>query len=56
MEGYNNNNNNPGAVFQRLLEKLNSYIALLCAQGCKLRRPTNSKCCWNKTESPQENK
>ena len=36
----NNNNNNNGAISQSLLEKWNSYIAFLCAQGCKLRRPT----------------
>ncbi len=41
MEGYYYNYN-PGAVFQRRLEKLNSYIAVLCAHGGKLRRPTQS--------------
>ena len=33
------------AVSQSPPEKSNSYIALLCARGCKLRRPTNNKCC-----------
>ncbi len=46
MEGYNDDNNDDnGAVSQSPPEKSNSYIALLCARGCKLRRPTNNKCC-----------
>ena len=40
---------NNGAVSQRRLEQTNSYIALLCAQGCKLRRPTTNKCCGKNT-------
>jgi hypothetical protein len=31
MEGYYNNNNNNAAVFQRRLEKWNSYIAVVHA-------------------------
>ena len=37
-----NNNNNHFVTWQRRLEKWNSYIASLCAQGCKLRRPTST--------------
>ena len=46
---YNNNNS---AVWQRRLEKRNSYIALLCAQGWELRRPTSNKCCGKKKRKP----
>ncbi len=40
MEGYNNNYNNNGAVSQLPPVKLNSNIAFLHSQGCKLRRLT----------------
>ena len=36
------NNNDKMVIWQRRLEKWNSYIASLCAQGCKLRRPTST--------------
>ena len=46
LEGYNNNNNNNnnynGAISQSPPEKWNSYIAFLCTQGCKVRRPTQT--------------
>jgi hypothetical protein len=42
---------NNNAVSQRRLEHTNSYIALLCAQDCKLRRPTiNKRCVAGKTK------
>ena len=41
--GYNNNNNdNICPISQAPRVKWKSYIVFLCAQGCKLRRPTTT--------------
>ena len=43
--GYNNNNNNNKnfcPISQAPPVKWKSYIVFLCAQGCKLRRPTTT--------------
>jgi len=34
-------------IWQRRLEKWNSYVASLCAKGCKLRRPTSTSVVGN---------
>ena len=46
LQGYNNNHYGVHRVLGPL-EKWFSYITLLCAQGCKSRRPTNNRCGGN---------